>query len=469
MEQHKILTRENHLKEIPAIVLKDFEDKFNGKVLFEGDGDYDEARTVWNGMIDRKPAVIVQCKNTSDIQMAVKFAKKHHLLVSLKGGGHHVAGGAVCNQGFMIDLSEMKEVTLDPKNNRVIAEAGATWGDIDAVTQEKGLAVPGGVVSTTGIAGLTLGGGIGWLRRKFGLSCDNLIAAEVVTADGSKLTVNEHSYPDLFWTIKGGGSGFGIVASFEFKAHRVGPNVMTCLVFYPIADAEKVMKFYRAESENLPPEVSLLLILGTIPPGQSYPPEWHGENFILIAAVYAGDLKEGEKVLQPFREISKPIVDMSSPMRYTEIQTFFDDDYPKHELHYYWKSLFFDDLSDDAIAKIIELGKSRPSSLSTVDVWLLGGAIDAVSPSDAAFPHRGARHLLGLESNWRDKHSDETNIQWTKNAIREFMPPSGGNSYINFEDSGEETIKTALGEHYKKLQSIKEKYDPEEVFKGMFK
>jgi hypothetical protein len=469
MKHQNILTRENHLIDIPANLLKELKNNFTGNILFEGDENYDEARSVWNGMIDRKPALVAQCKNTADIQLAVNFAKTHKLLLSVKGGGHHVAGGAVCDRGVMVDLSEMKEVTLDQKNKKVIAEAGATWKDIDTATQQKGMAVPGGIVSDTGIAGLTLGGGIGWLRRKHGLSCDNLVSAEIITANGNLLTVNEYSHSDLFWTIKGGGSGFGIVSSFEYKTHKIGPEVMTCMVFYPISEAEKVMKYYQSRSENLPPEVSLLLILGTIPPGHSYPPKWHGENFIQVAAVYSGDLTEGEKVLQPFREISKPIVDKSCPMKYTDIQTYFDDNYPKNELRYYWKSLFFDNLSDDTIAKIIELGKSRPSSLSTVDVWLLGGAIDNVSPLSSAFPHRGAKHLLSVESNWRDEHSDKNNIQWTKSAISAFTPLSGGKSYINFEDTGDESLKTALGEHYKKLQIIKEKYDPEGVFNGMKK
>ncbi len=469
MKQQTVLTRENNSVELPENNLRKFKQNFSGKLLFAGDKGYNEARTVWNGIINRHPAIIAQCRSRNDIQAAVNFARENNLLLSVKGGGHHVAGGAVCNQGLMIDLSEMKKVTPDFENKSLKAEAGATWGDVDTATQKRGMAVPGGLVSTTGIAGLTLGGGLGWLRRKHGLSSDNLQSVKIVTADGNLLTVNNHSHSDLFWAVRGGGSGFGIVASFEYKMHKIGPDVMICMVFYPIEEAENVLKFYVKHSEKIPHETSVLMILGTIPQGHHYPEEWHGKNFILVAAMYAGDLKEGEKILKPFRELGKPITDMSGPMKYTEMQTFFDDDYPKKELNYYWKSLFFDDLSDDAIAKIIELGKSRPSSLSTVDIWQMGGAIDEFSKIKTAFPHRGAKHLLGVESNWRGEVTNEVNIQWTKNAISNFMPLLGGNSYINFEENDKANLKNALGKHYEKLQSIKNKYDPEGVFQTMTK
>ncbi len=463
MKKVEFINRDNATVKIPGEAIDALRNRISGNVLVNGDPGYDEARRVWNGMIDRKPGIIVQCKNVTDIQKAVKFANEYGILITVKGGGHHVAGSAVRDKAVMIDLIEMQDIDLDVKNKRAMVQAGATWGMVDAVTQKEGLAVPGGLVSTTGIAGLTLGGGIGWMRRKYGLACDNLLSAEIITADGDLVTASASSHPDLFWAIKGGGGGFGVVSNFEFRLHEIGPQVMACLVFYPASAAKKVLKFYRSKAIGLPEEVSLLLIYGSVPETDPFPKNQYNEDFILVAAMYSGAVKEGEQILQPFREIDNPIIDLSGPISYIELQSFFDEDYPKGKMNYYWKSLYFDELSDKAINKFIELGKNRRSPLSTVDIWLMGGAIDSIEPEDTAYPHRKANHLLGIESNWTKDLSDAQNISWTKKAINEFLPLSGGRSYFNFEDTEEKIIWTG-GVHQDKLQSIKKNCDKSGIF-----
>jgi hypothetical protein len=463
MKELELLKQDKKKVRIQPEVIEDLQNRVEGKVLVSGDRDYEEARKVWNGMIDRRPGVIIQCRSDKDIQEALKFAGELDIIVSVKGGGHHVAGSAVRDGGLMIDLSGMKAIDLDVKNKRVRVEGGATWGEVDSLTQKEGLAIPGGLVSTTGVAGLTLGGGIGWVRRKYGLACDNLLSAEVILPSGEKVTSSETSHPDLFWAIKGGGGGFGVVSNFEFQLHEIGPEVMTCLVFYPATAAEKVLKFYREKAPDMPEEISLLLIYGSVPGQEPFPDNRYGEDFILVAAMYSGAVEEGKSVLQPFRELADPILDLSGPMPYLELQAFFDEDYPKQKLNYYWKSLYFDELSDKAIDKFIELGKNRPSPLTTVDIWQMGGAIDRVGMDATAYPHRGSGHLLGIESNWEKELSDPENIQWTKKAIEDFLPLSGGRSYLNFEGAEDEKALTG-GVHQEKLQRIKEKYDKAGLF-----
>lgn len=463
MESLQFLNPNKEIKSLKEEDIREFRSVLNGNVLLPDDIEYQHSRKVWNGMIDRKPAMIVKCSNREDIQEALKFAGKHQITVTVRGGGHHVSGSAVRDKSMMIDLSEMKDIKVDVENKTVKSQPGVTWGELDKQTQEYGYSVPGGAVSTTGVAGLTLGGGIGWLRRKYGLSCDNLLSAEVVTAKGELLEVNEKSHPDLFWALKGGGGGFGIVSSFQFQLHEVGPEVMFCLVFYPASETEKFLKFYREKAPSLPDEVSSFLIYGTVPFGEPFPEEQYGRDYILFAGMYSGSVKEGEKVLQPFREVSRPLLDLSEPMNYTEVQTFFDEDYPKHELNYYWKSLLFNNLTDEAIDNYIALGKTRPSSLSTVDIWHLGGAIDKVKHADTAYPHRNANYLLGVEANWEKNKEDHRNIVWTKQAIEKFKSLSDGYSYLNFEGEGAEDVKAAQGKHHQKLQETKKKYDPDNL------
>ncbi len=465
MSVKKISRKDKTLKQLSEEEILDFRGQIYGTVLLPREEGYEDGRSVWNGMIDRKPALIVQCQNSDDIQAALAFVRKHNAVLSVKGGGHHVAGNAVCEDGLMIDLSKLKEISVDVESKKIKVGAGATWGELDKAAQKDGLAVPGGVVSTTGVAGLTLGGGIGWLRRKYGLTCDNLISAEVILANGEKIIASEHQHADLLWALKGGGSGFGVVSYFEFQAYPLGQDVFFSPVFYSANQAEQIVKAYCEKSRSMPNEVSTFLIYGTVPSDKPFPKNWHGEDYILIASMYSGKLQEGEKVLKPYRELGEPIVDLSGAVSYTTVQTFFDEDYPKQELNYYWKSVMVKELSDTAIAKFIELGKNRPSPLTTVDIWQLGGIIDQVPHSQTAYPHRNAQHLIAIESNWKKHYSDQENILWTKNAIKEMLSFSEGSSYLNFEDAGNDDVKRARGSHLEKLQEIKNKYDPEDILR----
>ncbi len=283
----------------------------------------------------------------------------------------------------------------------------------------------------------------------------------MMTAQGKLLKASEQSNPDLFWALRGGGGNIGIVSSFEYRLREAGPKVMFCLVFYPAEAAKKILRFYRESS--LPPEVSALILYGTVPGEEPFPQKWQGEEAVIFAAMYAGSTEKGEEILYPFRELATPIVDFSDVMNYTEVQMFFDEDYPKNGLNYYWKSLFFDELTDEAIDKYIELGKSRPSPLTTVDIWGMGGAVDKVGHTATAYPHRNAKYLLATESNWEKSGSDEENVRWTKNAIEEFLPLSGGKSYLNFEET--EQMQNPHGDHQKRLKEIQQKYDPEGLFR----
>jgi len=442
--------------------------RWQGQLICPGDDHYDEARAVWNGMIDKHPAVIARCATVADVITAIHFARENDLLVAVRGGGHNVAGSAVCDDGLVIDLSLMKGIQVDQEARIARAEAGVIWRELDAATQAFGLATPGGVVSDTGIAGLTLGGGFGWLRRKYGSSCDNLISVDVVTADGRLLKASTTENADLFWGIRGGGGNFGVVTAFEYRLHPIGPEVMVAFVLYPAKQAKEALEFYRDYTATAPDEVSCFAILGTIPTTVSFPAELHGQPYVCFAAMYAGTVEEGKRVLQPLREFATPLVDFSAPMPYVQAQLLYDEDYPAGTLRYYWKSLYLDSLSSDAMDRLIAAASNRPSSHSTVDIWQMGGAVSRVSADDSAFSGRQAPYLLGVEANWEEQHKDEANIAWTRKCIEDMQPFSDGSEYLNFPgflEKGEETLRRTFGTKYERLVDLKNKYDPTNLFR----
>ena len=442
--------------------------QLEGRIIRPGDADYDEARAVWNGMIDKYPALIARCANASDVIAAVNFARTNNLVVAVRGGGHNVAGSAVCDDGLVIDLSLMKGIEVDPENRIARAEGGVTWGELDRATQVYGLATPGGVVSDTGIAGLTLGGGLGWLRRKYGLSVDNLLSVDIVTADGRLLKASESENADLFWGLRGGGGNFGIVTAFEYRLHPVGPEVMFCFAFQPGERAKEALEFYREYTASAPDEVSAFAILGTFPETEHYPKEAHGRPFVLFAALYAGPVAEGQRVLKPLWEFDKPIVDMSGVMPYVEAQTVFDEDYPAGEMRYYWKSVYLRELSDEAIDTLIALQAEDPSPFSTIDIWQLGGAMSRIGPEATAFGSRSAPFLIGIESNWIHPEHDAANIAWNRKVYRDLQPFSDGTEYLNFPgllEDGDRMAQTTFGANYRRLVELKNKYDPTKLFR----
>jgi FAD/FMN-containing dehydrogenase len=451
-----------------AAALDAFGASLRGRLIRPGDASYDEARAVWNGMIDRRPAAIAQCAGTADVIHAVNFARGHGMLVSVRGGGHNVAGSAIVDGGLVIDLSKMRAVRVDPARQTVRAEGGVTIGDLDHETTAFGLAVPLGVVTETGIAGLTLGGGLGWLRRKYGLSCDNLIAADVVTADGRLVHTGESENPDLLWGLRGGGGNFGIVTSFEFRAHPIPPELYVAFVIHPADGAPGALRFYREWAADAPDEVSGFAILWHGPELEEIPAEHHGEPIVVFLAVHAGDPAEGERVLQPLRGFGDPIADMSGPMPFLDLQQFFDEDYPAGEMHYYWKSAYLRDLPDEAINRLAALNAQAPSPHSSLDLWQLGGAMSRVGPEETAFGDRSAPFMLGIEANWEDPAADAANVAWAREVFEAARPFATGAQYMNFPgfyEGGESDVRDTFGGNYARLVELKKKYDPENMFR----
>lgn len=439
--------------------------KLRGEVIAPGDAGYDAARRLWNGVIDKRPALIARCTGVADVISAVRFARDGGLPVAVRGGGHNVAGSAMSDGGVTIDLSEMNSVRVDPASRTVRAEGGARLVDLDWEAQAFGLAVPAGVVSDTGVAGLTLGGGIGWMRRKYGTSSDNLISVDIVTADGRLLTASEEENADLFWALRGGGGGLGVVTSFQFRAYPLGPDLFFCAVFYPHSQAREVLRSFRRYADGAPDEMHVLGVLGTIPNKEPFPEAIHGEKFLALVGPYHGSLKEAERALQPLREFATPLADFSGVMPYLEIQKFFDEDYPSGR-RYYWKSLYLKDLSDEVIDAALGHASTCPSPLSTIDLWTLGGAMTRPK-GETAFTHRDAPYMLGLEANWDDPKDDETNIAWARSVWTGMQRFSTGGLYVNFpgfEEGGESHHKSAYGANYERLVAVKAKYDPTNVF-----
>jgi hypothetical protein len=436
---------------------------FRGELLREGDEGYEEARQVWNGTVDKRPALIARCGGVADVIDAVRFARTRGLRLSARGGGHHVAGGAVIDGGLLIDLSLMRSVHVDARSGTARAEGGARLGDLDRETQAFGLAVPAGLVSDTGIAGLTLAGGIGWLRRKYGLTSDNLVSVEIVTADGEFRRASETENTDLFWALRGGGWNLGVVTAFEYRAYPLGPEVMFTFVFYPAGQARQVLRMYRDYAATAPDEVSSMAVCGTIPAEPTFPQETHGEPFVALGGLYAGSVEEGKRALGPLQEFATPLVDLSGPTPYLEVQTIFDEDYPTGR-RYYWKSAYLRDLGDDAIDAVIEHAARRPSPLTTLDIWHLGGAISRVGKEDTPVDHRDAPYLLGIESNWDDPGRDQENMAWTREVAQGMTPFATAGSYLNFEDVDGDAVAAAYGSNYARLVEIKSKYDPDNLF-----
>jgi FAD/FMN-containing dehydrogenase len=438
-----------------------------GPVLMPDDPGYDEARAVWNGLIDRRPALIVQCSGAADVVDAVNFARKQGLTLSIKAGGHNVAGNAVNDGGIVLDLSQMNGVHVDPESRTVRAQGGATLGDLDRETQLFGLAVPVGVVSETGVAGLTLHGGVGHLRRKHGLSIDNLLSVDIVTADGQFRRASATENEDLFWAVRGAGSNFGVVTSFEFEAHPVGPMVMVAAVFYPLADAPSILPAWRDFMATAPEEVSSIAICWSIPPHPPFPPELHGTPVCVVAAPYIGPVEEGERILQPLRELGEPIFDASGPWPWLGLQSGFDAIFPKGELRY-WKSRSVTELSEDVIAEILRFTADRPSPMSDVVVWHHGGAMSRVGETDTAYGGRDTQFLVTAEASWTDPAQNDEAISWARDVWDAMEPYSTGAVYLNFPGFGEEKealARAGYGENYDRLTELKAKYDPDNLFR----
>lgn len=443
---------------------------FRGQVIIASDGEYEAARKVWNGMIDRYPAAIVRPLDANDVSIAVKFVREYQLPLSVRGGGHNVAGHGTNDGGIVIDLSSMKKIEVDPVKRIARAEGGVVWGELDAATQPYGLAAPGGVFSKTGIAGLTLGGGFGWLRSTYGLSCDNLIGAEVVTADGEIVRASATQNSELLWGLRGGGGNFGVVTTFEYQLHPVGPEVMFAFAFHDgatVDDMKRAARLYRDFSATAPDEVNTIMAFGQIPPDEHFPEHLHRKPFTLLGGMYVGPVEEGKKALQPLLDFGTPLLDFSGVKPYVEVQQSFDADYPDG-LRYYWKSLNLMHLSDKAIERIVAHARQQPSPFSTTDVWHVGGAVKRGSAETSAFYGRHAEFVLNPEANWIDPADDATNLEWVRRFLADVEEFSDGSRYLNFaglQEEGDEMMRKAFGDHYMRLKALKQQYDPTNLFR----
>ncbi len=439
-----------------------------GELIRPTHAGYEEARQVWNGLIDKHPALIARCAGAADVIAAVSFANEHDLLLSVRSGGHNVAGQAVCDDGLVIDLSPMREVQVDPIRRMVRVQGGATLGDVDRQTQKFGLAVPVGVVSATGIGGLTLHGGIGWLMRKHGLTIDNLLAVDIVTADGQLRHASETEHADLFWAVRGGGGNFGVVTSFEFRAHPVGPQVWFLVTLYPISQARQVLQFTRDFVAAAPEDLGLLATLWSAPDEEPVPPEYRQTPVVIVAGCYSGPPETAEQVVRPLRQITDPIADLSRPMPFENVQTFLDADYPDGRL-YYWKSAYLKELSEAALDRLIDRAAARPSPLSSLDLFFLNGAVHRVPVDKTAFARRDMPYLVSIEANWTDPGQSDANIAWARNTFEDLQPFAHG-SYLNFPGFMEDADKLLQGAYeanYERLLAVKTKYDPDNLFHGV--
>jgi len=444
-------------------------ERIAGEVLVSGQPGYDDARAVWNAMIDRKPGLIVKCKNADDVVTAVSYARDYKLPVSIRGGGHNVAGHAVCDDGVMINLSLMRGVQVDVEKRCARVEGGATWADVDAETQKFGLATPGGLISDTGVAGLTLSGGIGWLRSAYGLCIDNMLSVEIVTADGRKLNASETENADLFWAIRGGGGNFGVITMFEFALHPVGPQVMFCAPIYPLEAGAGPIRFWRDFLADKNDKVGSLVEFSTVPEDDEFPQRYWGKRVYTIAAVYAGAADEGEKLLQPLREQGELVTDFSGQLEYCELQKLFDTLMPAGEFRCYWKSHYLDGLSDEVIDKIMQGNASPPSPSTLSSIWNFGGATAAVAAEATAFGDRSMPYMFSIDSVWSDAADDDANIDWTRSFWERLRSHSHhGRMYLNFPGQGEEgekILEDTFGSNYPRLREIKRKYDPGNRFR----
>lgn len=441
-------------------------DRLRGDLLRPGTPDFDAARSIWNGMVDRRPALIVRCLGTADVVAAIDHARRHDLPLSVRGGGHGVAGKAVVDDGVMIDLSRMDTVHVDAMARTVRVGPGATWAQVDHETQAFGLATTGGVDSRTGVAGLTLGGGIGYLARSYGLTIDNLRSAEVVLADGRIVTASADEHVDLYWALRGGGGSFGVVTAFELDLHDLGPEVMTAQVFVPMEDAAAALRAYRDFQLAAPDEIACFALFVNVPPIDPFPIDRQGQTALALVACHSGPLEGAEKQLAPITDFGEPFLAVVAPMPYTALQSSFDAGAPDGG-RYYWKAQYLDDLDDGLIDTLVSRVSPLPGPYSNVFLEPLGGAIARVEPSATAFPHRSARFGVGISSGWQDPADDERAIAWTRALHEDLGPYASGGVYTNYLDRDDgDRVGAAFGTNLDRLQAIKASYDPEGLFHG---
>jgi FAD/FMN-containing dehydrogenase len=459
-----VATRAGGTTSLDAEALEAFRTGLRGDLVKDGDLGYDEVRALWNAMIDRRPALIARCAGTADVIHSLKLARAKNLLVSIRGAGHNIAGKGSCDGGLMIDLSGLRDVRVDAAARTVRTGPGATLGDVDHEAQAFGLAVPVGINSTTGIAGLTLGGGFGWISRKYGLTVDSLLSADVVLADGRLVHASPKEEPELFWGLQGGGGNLGIVTSFEFRAHPVGPEVLAGLVVHPGDAATEVARHWRDFCKTAPDEASCWILARKAPPLPFLPEEWHGKQVLVLAMLYTGDMAAGEKAFAGLRSFGKPIADVVSPHPFTGWQEAFDPLLTPGARNY-WKSHNFAAMTDEALDTILDYAEKLPSPASEIFVAHLGGAVNRVAVDATAYPHRDAEFIMNVHTRWEDPKDDDTCVSWARTFFDATAPFSTGGVYVNFVSEGEERVEAAYGSNIERLAKLKKRYDPDNVFR----
>ena len=442
-----------------------FRQTLRGNVCLAHEPGYDEARTIWNAMINRHPGAVVRCGGAADIIRAVRFAREHGLLLAVRGGGHNIAGNAVCEGGLLIDLSPMRSIRVDPFHHIARVEPGATLGDFDKEAQAFALATPLGINSTTGVAGLTLGGGFGWLSRKFGLAADNLVSADVVTAEGELVQASAAENSDLFWALRGGGGNFGVVSSFEFGLHPVGPMVLSGLIVHPFARAKELLAGYRQVASKAPDELTVWVVLRQAPPLPFLPPEVHGKEILVFAVCYTGGEVEGKRALEPLRGLGEPIADVIGMQPYAGWQTAFDPLLTPGAYNY-WKSHNFVELSDGLLDTLASYAARLPTGECEIFIGQLGGATSRVALDATAYPHRNANFVMNVHTRWRETADEQRSIDWARKFFAETAPHATGGVYVNFMPEDEiERVPSAYGANYRRLSALKAKYDPGNLFR----
>ena len=465
MTDVQVKTRSGGANTVPRRAMESFSAALSGQLLLPGSDQYEAARSVWNAMIDRRPAMIARCQTADDVLAAVRLATTHKLLLSVRGGGHNIAGNAVCDGGLMIDLSAMKTVVVNAEARTARVGPGATLADLDRATQAFGLATPVGINSTTGIAGLTLGGGFGWLSRSLGLTIDNLISADVVTAAGTPVTASAALHPDLFWGIRGGGGNFGVVTSFQFKLHPVGPEVLAGLVIHPLDEAGAVLRFYREFIKTTPEKFVCWFVLRQAPPLPFLSPDWHGRQILALAMCYSGAVAEGEDVARPLRSFGQPLADVVGPTPFTGWQTVLDP-LLTPGMRNYWKSHDFLALDDGLVDVLIDHARSIPDPQTEIAFAQLGGAVSRIAADATAYTHRDAQFVLNVHGRWADAARDNACIGWARHLFQAAAPYATGGAYVNFLTQEEQgRVKAAYGSNYPRLALLKKKYDPNNTFR----
>ncbi|HEY1596676.1 MAG TPA: FAD-binding oxidoreductase [Thermoleophilaceae bacterium] len=445
--------------------LQELEESLRGELIRPADAGYDEARAIWNGAIDKHPAAIVRCAGVADVRHAVEFARSQDLLVSVRGGKHSLPGFSTNDGGIVIDLGGMKGVRVDPASQTAQAQAGLTWSEFDHETQAFGLATTGGLISTTGIAGFTLGGGIGWLMRAHGLTCDNLLSADIVTAEGELVHASASENPELFWGLRGGGGNFGVATNFEYRLHQVGPVLMAGPVFYAGERAAEMLQFYREFTQGLPNEATTLLNLATAPPAPFLPEEIHGKPVCVLVGVYSGPVAEGERVLAPMRELGDPVADLMGPIPYVAMQSLLDALYPAGGSNYF-KAGYMDEISDQAIEAVVNHYGEVNSPMSEIHVHHFGGAVRDVADADSAFGNRSAEFVLNVLGRTPDSSGFDQAVEWARGCYDAIEPYTADGVYTNFMSQGDNRVTEAYGQDkYDRLQALKDRYDPTNLFR----